>query len=340
MTATAIPLSRHPTTDPMSVDQLVQMLLSAGEDSEAAIGAVVNSIFVQNAPEQVQQVHDRLMETDSVLAEQFKAISVRRASVRLENGKPDSYLFAVPVGTQEPQVLSKNKARALAELIYRSGWTCLDAKVLIYPISINLENVASADPVDLWEIHTLLPAHKDLPKNLWNALPDPIKQSMQTFIGVVQVPEGKEHCIHREELPREALYQFHENASAHFFRGKYLIAPPMLLLDALTSVADEAPEDELFHSLVGHVHDAMTQLAGEDYEARIVESEDSLTLIICADTGECMESPFPYTEKGLSRAEAFMMVYDALKIAGVGATILNDEEEDDDDDSDTPFITH
>lgn len=187
MTATAIPLSQDPTTAPMTVDQLVQMVLSAGENSAAAIGAVVNSIFVQNAPEQVQQVHDRLMETDSVLAEQFKAISVRRASVRLENGKPDSYLFAVPVGTQEPQVLSKNKARALAELIYRSGWTCLDAKVLIYPISINLENVASADPVDLWEIHTLLPAHKDLPKNLWNALPDPIKQSMQTFIGVVQV---------------------------------------------------------------------------------------------------------------------------------------------------------
>jgi ATP-dependent protease HslVU (ClpYQ) peptidase subunit len=91
--------------------------------------------------------------------------------------------------------------------------------------------------------------------------------------------------------------------------------------------------------LVGHVHDAMTQLAGEDYEAQIEESEDNLTLTICADTGECMESPFPYTEKGLSRAEAFMMVYDALKIAGVGAIILNDEE-DEDDDSDTPFITH
>ncbi|WP_158306938.1 hypothetical protein [Acidithiobacillus ferrivorans] len=52
-----------------------------------------------------------------------------------------------------------------------------------------------------------------------------------------------------------------------------------------------------------------------------------------------MESPFPYSEKGLSRAEAYMMVYDALKIARVGAIILNDEE-DEDDDSDTPFITH
>lgn len=80
MTATAIPLSRHPTTDPMSVDQLVQMLLSAGEDSEAAIGAVVNSIFVQNAPEQVQQVHDRLMETDSVLARAVQS-HIRQASL-------------------------------------------------------------------------------------------------------------------------------------------------------------------------------------------------------------------------------------------------------------------
>ena len=167
MTDTAIPLSRHPTTDPMSVDQLVQMLLSAGEESEAAIGAVVNSIFVQSAPEQVQQVHDRLTETDSILAEQFKAMAVRGASVRTENGKPDSY-------------------------------------------------------------------------------------------------------------------------------------------------------PSFFQSLVGHVHDAMTQLAGEDYEAQIEETEDNRILTICADTEDCMESPFPYTEKALSRAEAFMMVYDPLKIAGVG----------------------
>jgi hypothetical protein len=80
----------------------------------------------------------------------------------------------------------------------------------------------------------------------------------------------------------------------------------------------------------------MTQLAGEDYEAQIEEAEDNRILTICADTGKCMESPFPYTEKGLSRAEAFMMVYDSLKTAGVGAIILNDEE-DFDDDSDTPL---
>jgi spermidine synthase len=29
-----------------------------------------------------------------------------------------------------------------------------------------------------------------------------------------------------------------------------------------------------------------------------------------------MESPLPYSEKGLSRAEAYMMVYDALKEEG------------------------
>jgi len=93
-------------TDPMSVDQLVHMLLSAGGDSEAAIEYVDNSIFVQSAPEQVQQVHGRLTETDSVLAEQFKAMAVRGASVRLENGKPDSYFFACRSGLKFPFRLS------------------------------------------------------------------------------------------------------------------------------------------------------------------------------------------------------------------------------------------
>ena len=49
--------------------------------------------------------------------------------------------------------------------------------------------------------------------------------------------------------------------------------------------------------------------------------------------------PVSLLREGAGRAEAYMMVYDALKIAGVGAIILNDEG-DSDDDSETPFITH
>lgn len=79
----------------------------------------------------------------------------------------------------------------------------------------------------------------------------------------------------------------------------------------------------------------MLSSAGDDSEAAIgyvVNSiEVYLTMTICADTGECMESPFPYSENGLSRAEGYMMVYDALKIAGVGTIILNDEWDSEDD---------
>ena len=210
--------------------------------------------------------------------------------------------------------------------------------MFFHPASINLENLVFAGPVALWGVHQQIPERKRLSMDFWKTQPNNDSDPpLQTFLGVVQIPAGVDDSVKWEEPSAQEMVTFGNKASQRLFKRKYMVAPPMVLFDTLDPHADEDP---LSHSLVGHIHDAMIQLAGEDYEAQIEESEDSLTLTICADTGACMESPFPYAEKGLIRAEAFMMIYDALKIAGVGATILNDEKEDDDDDSDTPFITH
>jgi hypothetical protein len=327
---------------PIPFDQIVESLLNPQYNPDILAAITVRSLLEQGQDAAIDTIYLRLAESDPDTAEMFISAACQYSCILQSEDQPDSHLFTVSVATEEPITLSPEQCKLMVKLIHHSGFLCKAAKVFIHPTSVNLDNISLAGPAALWHAHQQIPMGKKLSPLFWQSIPDNPNPLLQTFIGVIQVPDESPGCIESEHFTQATnIMSFNDKASQRLFKGKYMVSPPMLLFDVLNPHSDEDGEghDTLFQSLLDHIDDAMIQLAGEDYEAQIEESEDSLTMTICADTGECMESPFPYTEKGLSRAEAYMMVYDALKIAGVGAIILNDEE-DPDDVSDTPLITH
>ena len=85
-------------------------------------------------------------------------------------------------------------------------------------------------------------------------------------------------------------------------------------------------------------------LGTSDLGADIEEPDDgSLEITLCNAKGDCRSLVMEYKAAGLSRPEAFMMVYDVLKSAGVLGIMLNEEEDELDElDDSSPgvVVTH
>jgi len=311
-----------------AVDQIVLSLENA-VDPELSAALAARSLLSQGNYPALRSVYERLSQTSPDRADLFLALGVKFATVRMDNGRPRSHLIAVPVAADIPLTLTETQAKTLADLVHHSsGLVCREAKVFFHPVSINLENLAYAGPVALWHAHHQIPTGKKLSPAFWQNHPEAADPPLQTFLGAVESPSTGENCLHWEDLGEAEMAAFNDNASRRLFRGKYMVAPPMLLFDALDPHAGDEPDpEEVFQDLLEQTREAISKLGTDDLNAYIEESEDSMILTLCADPDHCVEMSFPYGGKaGLERAEAFMMAYDALKIAGVAAIVLNDED--------------
>ena len=75
--------------------------------------------------------------------------------------------------------------------------------------------------------------------------------------------------------------------------------------------------------------EAITELGTSDLDAFIHEPDEiSLVIDLCESPEDYWTIRVDYGEAGWSRSEAFMMVYDVMRDAGIVAILLNDAEDD------------
>ncbi|MHB1707265.1 MAG: hypothetical protein ACYCSH_14675 [Acidithiobacillus sp.] len=75
--------------------------------------------------------------------------------------------------------------------------------------------------------------------------------------------------------------------------------------------------------------EAITGLGTSDLDAFIHEPDEvSLVIDLCESPEDYWTIQVDYGEAGWSRSEAFMMVYDVMRAAGIVAILLNDAEDD------------
>ncbi|OCB04002.1 hypothetical protein BBC27_00160 [Acidithiobacillus ferrivorans] len=82
--------------------------------------------------------------------------------------------------------------------------------------------------------------------------------------------------------------------------------------------------------------EAIAELGTSDLDAFIHEPDEiSLVVDLCESPEDYWTIQVDYGEAGWSRSEAFMMVYDVMRDAGIVAILLNDVEDEDDEDDET-----
>ena len=94
-------------------------------------------------------------------------------------------------------------------------------------------------------------------------------------------------------------------------------------------MSSEVPDDkeaEFSEAILQLILDLGTSNLGADIEEPDV---GSLEITLSNAEEDCRSLVMEYKAAGLSRPEAFMMVYDVLKSAGVLGIMLNEEEDDD-----------
>jgi len=259
-------------TGESAVDQIVLSLENAGGNPELKAAIAARSLLMQGNYAAIRSVYERLSQTSPDRADLFLALGVKVATVRMDNGRPQSHLIAVPVATNTSLTLTKNQARTLADLVNHSGLVCKEAKVFFHPISIHLENLTYAGPVALWHAHHQIPAGKELSPEFWQDHPETTEPPLQTFLGVVESPSTGENCLHWEDFGEVEMVAFSDKASSRLFRRKYLVTPPMLLFDTLDPhVGDEPDPEEVFQDLLDQTQEAISELGTDELNAYIEE---------------------------------------------------------------------
>lgn len=200
------------------IDDLVNGLLNPQYNPEILAAITVRSLLEQGHDESIDTIYLRLAESDPDTAEMFISAACQYSSILQSEGHPDSHLFAVSVATEKPITLSPEQCKIMVKLIYHSGFLCKAAKVYIHPTSVNLDNISLAGPAALWHAHQQIPMGKKLSPLFWKSIPDNPNSLLQTFIGVIQVPNEAPDCIESDHFTQATnIMSFNDKASQRLF---------------------------------------------------------------------------------------------------------------------------
>ena len=113
--------------------------------------------------------------------------------------------------------------------------------------------------------------------------------------------------------------------SAHQKPRKQQNTANVITIDLIDSKGAIDLEKEFSEALM----EAIAELGTSDLDAFIHEPDEiSLVIDLCESLEDYWTIRVDYGEAGWSRPEAFMMVYDVMRDAGIVAILLNDAEDD------------
>lgn len=324
-----------------AVDQIVLSLThltGEKEDVEDACAMAVRALLKRKEYEAIATIQRRLTEKSLDLADIFSSMALKHATLRVDDGKPDSHLFSIPLSSGKPLTLSRAQVKSLEDAVLKSGLVCDEARIFIHPASINLDCYGYAGAIAIWEAHQQIPEGKPLSPHFWGTPDTSDEPPVQTILGVVQSPSSREDCLHWDACNEALIIAFNEAVSKKVFKGKIMVAPPMLLFDAFTLPEDEvmpveaipASEDaqEAYDYLMEAIQIATLKLGSKRLITYIVEAEDTITVSLNDAKGHHESFGIDYEDWGFDRPHTITMIYDALIASGISAIILNENTED------------
>ena len=300
--------------------------------AEVPMVTAIREALAQGNRDAITMAVMALMIKDPDIAMEFVAICIRHACMRFENHYPSvSHVMGIPIAESEPITFAKSRLRQLHEVVVASGLACPDADIHFHPTTVDLENLVTAHPCEIASLHDQIPADKALPRHLikkLNELEDP-DDRLQVLLMVIAVPKDQETCLDLESFDTERQAALAQSVSQLLFGGQTIVAPPDILSNILCGDTDEedgqADLEQEFSDALMH---AIAELGTSDLEASIEEpDEKSLLITLCESPETCWNIQVEYDEADWSRSDAFMMVYDVMKDAGIVAILLNDAED-------------
>ena len=302
-------------------------------DAKAPMVHGIRGALERNDENTISMAIMNLLVKDQSVAMTFTALCNHHACLRFGDHYPTrSTLMGIPVDQADPVTLSKKQVRQLSEWIRQSEIVCPDGTIYFHPTTVSLENLMMAHPCEIASLHDAIPALMRLPKHFYKPAEhaDEVAQ-IQVLLMVVTVPNDQDSCWNIgafDDVERWAA--FARAASEVLSKGLSATAPPVLLSDIMSGNldADEdepGPEDEFSEAFMNVILD----LGTSELDAEIDEPDDESLEITLYDAEEnCRSLHVEYRSVGLSRSEAFMMVYDVMKRAGVLGIMLNEEVDD------------
>ncbi|MBU2767379.1 hypothetical protein HAP94_14660 [Acidithiobacillus ferrivorans] len=301
-------------------------------DAKAPMVHGIRGALERNDEHTISMAIMKLLVKDQNVAMAFTALCNHHACLRFGDHYPTrSTLMGIPVDQAAPVTLSKKQVRQLSEWIRQSEIICPDGTIYFHPTTVSLENLMMAHPCEIARLHETIPAQKRLPKHFSKPAEhaEEVAQ-IQVLLMSVVVPNDQNSCWDWESFDDERQADFARAASDVLFDGRAVATPPILLSEIISGdIEDDEdqpdPEDEFSEALMSVILD----LGTSELDAEIDESDDeSLEITLCDAEENCRRLHVEYGSVGLSRSEAFMMVYDVMKRAGVLGIMLNEELDD------------
>ena len=272
-----------------------------------------------------------LMIKDQEVAREFVGLCNRHACMRFgERHLTDSTLMGIPLGHGSTVTLSEDQVRQLTDWLRLSEIICQEGRICFYPKTVNLINLVMSHPCEIYSLHDAIPAQTKLPRQLTEESEyfDEGVSFVQVLLMTIVEPADHEGCWNWRSA-EEQQAEFAQLISDVLFDGRAAATPPLMLSDIISgwldNRGDEKPtgkEAEFSDALMGVILD----LGTSELDAEIDEPDDeSLEITLCNAEEDCRSLVMEYKAVGLSRPEAFMMVYDVLKSAGVLGIMLNEE---------------
>ncbi len=306
--------------------------------------ALVHKVRALLAKDDVNTISTAIMtlvikDHDTAIA--FMRLCYHQACIRDEDRYPmQSTIMGWVVKQADSVKLSRKQICRLNGLAQESGIICPDSGIYFYPITVSMEKLITAHPCDIAGLHDLIQAQKRLPRHFTkHAEPAADIPPVQVLLMVITAPHRQVCRWELDPADDHRMAAFAMAASEIFPKGTAEVAAPRLLSDVVSSImndenmSSEVPDDkeaEFSEAILQLILDLGTSDLGADIE----EPDDgSLEITLCNAEEDCRSLVMEYKAAGLSRPEAFMMVYDVLKSAGVLGIMLN-EERDDENESD------
>ena len=322
-----------PVTSGKLEDMAYAFLHDDNESAEAPLMMAIRAALARGDKDTITLAAMTLLIKDPVIATDFTALCTRQACFRFEEQYPAlSHLLGMPVAGSSPVTFSKNHLNQLREAVVASGLACPDAEIYLHPATVDLENLVTAHPCEIAALHNRIPARKALIRHFYK-VPDDMgegEERLQVLLLVIVVPRDRETCFDMESFDMERKAAFVRLASEALFGGQAGVAPPALLSDVITGDLDDGEDAvDLEKEFSDALMEAVAELGTSDLDAFIHEPDEiSLVIDLCESPEDYWTIRVDYGEADWSRSEAFMMVYDVMRDAGIVAILLNDAEDD------------
>jgi hypothetical protein len=246
---------------------------------------------------------------DTHLAQNLFNFAIELACLRWPGRLYATCLVALPLRVTTQFTLTDHQTKQLSRII-GEAW---DGKVTFFPITVDRGILYTVEPGELWALHQA----KQFPAGFPTSA-EPAGQT-QLILGVLKIP-GEWLAELDWDRPQDDIAA---QLAPILGLPPGEIGPFSRILQIL--LEDSSPLDRAYVEFTENLDAAIEDLGVSAEQTRVaLEEREPYTLaaILLTDGPHVVEIRLRYGQGKISRAEAFLLVYDVLKGAGVAAIVM------------------